>query len=194
MQGAAKIATNYLVSAMDLSTIGPGKEPPDDINVVIEIPAHAAPVKYELDKKTGLLTVDRFLSTSMVYPANYGLIPATLCDDGDPLDALVVTPLPLAHGCLIRARPVALLNMVDEKGEDAKIVTVPTSDIYPGYRNARSAEDLAGGLKEQISHFFEQYKAFEPGKWVEVRGWEDLDAAREEIIASIERYKRNDRS
>lgn len=175
---------------MDLSSLGPGENPPDDVNVIVEIPAHAAPVKYELDKKSGLLSVDRFLSTSMVYPANYGFIPATLCDDGDPLDALVVTPLPLAHGCLIRVRPIALLNMVDEKGDDAKIVAVPTPDIYPGYRAARSADDLPGGLKEQISHFFEQYKVFEPGKWVEVRGWAESDAAREEILASIDRYEK----
>jgi inorganic pyrophosphatase len=178
---------------MDISKIGPGEDPPDDINIIIEIPAYAAPVKYELDKKSGLLSVDRFLSTSMVYPANYGFVPSTLCDDGDPLDALVVTPLPLAHGCLIRARPVALLEMTDEKGADSKIVAVPTADIYAGYRDARSADDLPGGLKEQITHFFEQYKAFEPGKWVEVRGWAPLERAREEVLASIEHYERNRR-
>lgn len=178
---------------MDISKIGPGDNPPEELNVIIEIPAHAAPVKYEIAKSSGLLSVDRFLSTSMVYPANYGLVPGTLCDDGDPLDALVVTPLPLIHGCMIRVRPVDLLEMTDEKGGDAKLVAVPAADIYAGLRNAGSADDLPGGLKEQITHFFQQYKAFEPGKWVEVRGWGGLSRAREEVLASIERYQSRQR-
>lgn len=174
---------------MDIASISPGGNPPDELNVIIEIPAHAAPVKYEIEKSSGLLSVDRFLSTSMVYPANYGLVPGTLCDDGDPLDALVVTPLPLVHGCMIRVRIVDLLEMTDEKGGDAKLVAVPAADIYAGLRDARSADDLPGGLKHQITHFFEQYKAFEPGKWVEVRGWGGLARAREEVLASIDRYQ-----
>lgn len=173
---------------MDLSKIAPGENPPEDLNVIIEIPAHAAPVKYELEKSCGLLTVDRFLSTSMVYPANYGLVPGTLCDDGDPLDALVITPLPLVHGCMIRVRPVDVLEMTDEKGGDAKLIAVPVAGIYPGLRDARSADDLPGGIKQQIAHFFEQYKAFEPGKWVEIQGWGGVGRAREEVLASIERY------
>ncbi len=175
---------------MDLSRIPPGEEPPEDINVIIEIPAHAAPVKYELDKSSGLLAVDRFLSTSMVYPANYGLVPNTLCDDGDPLDVLVVTPLPLVHGCMIRARPVDLLEMTDEKGGDAKLIAVPVADIYPGLRGAQSVDELPGGFKEQVEHFFAQYKVFEPGKWVEIRGWAGRERAREEVLRCIERYRR----
>src|SRR5699024_9607016 len=112
------------------------------------IPSQASPVKYEIDKKSGLLAVDRFLSTSMVYPANYGFIPGTLCDDGDPLDVLVVTPLPLVHGCMIEARPVDMLEMTDEKGGDAKVLAVPVSDLYQGYRDVRSVDDLPYGLKE----------------------------------------------
>ncbi|MGH8427119.1 MAG: inorganic diphosphatase [Gammaproteobacteria bacterium] len=175
---------------MDLGKIGPGKNPPDDLNAIIEIPAHAAPVKYELDKSAGLLSVDRFLSTSMVYPANYGLIPGTLCDDGDPLDVLVVTPLPLVYGCLIRIRPVDLLEMTDEKGDDAKILAVPVDAIYGGYGEADSVDALPGSLKHQITHFFEQYKAFEPGKWVELRGWGGRERARAEILAGIEFYRK----
>ncbi|HEX5313786.1 MAG TPA: inorganic diphosphatase [Gammaproteobacteria bacterium] len=174
---------------MDFTKLGPGKNPPDDLNVIIEIPAQAAPVKYELDKGTGLLAVDRFLSTSMVYPANYGLIPATLCDDGDPLDVLVVTPLPLIHGALIRVRPVDLLEMSDEKGGDAKLVAVPVTGVYAGYGEAQSVDDLPGGLKHQITHFFENYKAFEPGKWVKLEGWGGLERARKEVLDCIERCR-----
>lgn len=174
---------------MDFTSLGAGDNPPEDVNVIIEIPAHAAPVKYELHKASGLLAVDRFLSTSMVYPANYGMIPCTLCDDGDPLDVLVVTPLPLVHGCVIRARPVDLLEMTDEKGGDAKIVAVPAEDIYPGLREVSSVDELPGDLKRQVEHFFAQYKRFEPGKWVEIQGWAGRDRARAEILESIERFR-----
>jgi len=174
---------------MDLDKLGPGAEPPEEVNVVIEIPAHAAPVKYELDKGSGLLSVDRFLSTSMVYPANYGMIPCTLCDDGDPLDVLVVTPFPLVHGCVIRARPVDLLEMTDEKGGDAKLIAVPSADIYPGLREAGSVSELPGGFQQQVEHFFSQYKAFEPGKWVEIQGWAGRERARSEILESIDRFR-----
>lgn len=173
---------------MDYGKIGPGGDPPEDLNVIIEIPAQAAPVKYELEKDSGLLAVDRFLSTSMVYPTNYGFIPCTLCDDGDPLDVLVVTPLPLVHGSMIRARPVDMLEMTDEKGEDSKLVAVPTADVYHGWRDAGSIEDLPGGLGRQIEHFFAQYKAFEPGKWVKIGGWTGGDHARAEVMTSIARY------
>ncbi len=174
---------------MDFKTLQAGDNPPEDINAIIEIPAQAAPVKYELEKKSSTLQVDRFLSTSMVYPANYGLIPATLCEDGDPLDVLVVTPLPLIHGCLIRVRPVDLLEMTDEHGPDAKIVAVPVNEVYPAYSKVQSIRDLPGGLAEQIEHFFNQYKAFEPGKWVKLNGWMGIERAREEILASMERYQ-----
>lgn len=174
---------------MDLEQIGPGTNPPEELNAIIEIPAHTAPVKYELDKQNGLLAVDRFLSTSMVYPANYGLIPGTLCDDGDPLDVLVVTPLPLIYGCLIRVRPVDMLYMTDEKGEDAKIIAVPVTTVYPGFGEAQSADDLPGGFKAQVEHFFSQYKAFEPGKWVKLNGWGGRDKALAEILSGIEMYQ-----
>lgn len=176
---------------MDLSTVGAGENPPEDVNVIIEIPAHAAPVKYELHKGSGLLAVDRFLSTSMVYPANYGMIPCTLCDDGDPLDVLVVTPLPLVHGCIIRARPVDLLEMTDEKGGDAKIIAVPVAAIYPGLSDVTSIDELPGDLRRQTEHFFGQYKVFEPGKWVEINGWAGRERARAEIMESIEHYQRD---
>lgn len=174
---------------MDLKLIGPGDNPPEELNAIIEIPAHTAPVKYELDKHTGALAVDRFLSTSMVYPANYGLIPGTLCGDGDPLDVLVVTPLPLIHGCMIRVRPVDLMMMTDEKGEDAKLIAVPMADVYEGLSKAQSVDDLPGGLKGQVEHFFAQYKAFEPGKWVQIEGWGGRDKALAEIRSSIELYR-----
>jgi inorganic pyrophosphatase len=171
---------------MELEKLGPGANPPEVLNAVIEIPAQAAPVKYEIDKASGLLAVDRFLSTSMMYPANYGFVPGTLCDDGDPLDVLVVTPLPLVHGCLIHVRPVDLLEMTDEKGGDAKLLAVPIADIYPGYRDARGVEDLPDGLKEQIEHFFGNYKSFEPGKWVEIGGWVGRDRASAEVMQCVE--------
>ena len=173
---------------MDLKQLGPGANPPEELNAIIEIPAHSAPVKYELEKQHGLLFVDRFLSTTMVYPANYGLIPATLCDDGDPLDVLVVTPLPLIHGCLIRVRPVDMLYMTDEHGEDAKIVAVPVSAVYPGYDKAQSVDDLPVGFKDQVAHFFSQYKAFEPGKWAEIKGWGGRENALAEVRKSIALY------
>lgn len=170
---------------MNLSQLGPGKQPPEAVNVIIEIPSQASPVKYEIDKDSGLLAVDRFLSTAMVYPANYGFIPGTLCDDGDPLDVLVVTPLPLVHGCLIEARPIDVLEMTDEKGGDAKLLAVPTTKLYPGFENVKCGDDLPHGLKEQIEHFFAQYKAHEAGKWVKIGGWLGLERAREEVMNSI---------
>lgn len=175
---------------MDFGKLSPGENPPEDVYVLIEIPALAAPVKYEVDKHSGALAVDRFLSTSMVYPANYGLIPGTLCEDGDPLDVLVVTPLPLVHGCVIRARPVDLLEMTDEKGPDAKIIAVPVDEVYAGYSNIHSVQDLPSGVPSQIEHFFDQYKAFEAGKWVKLNGWGGLDRARQEILTSIDRCSR----
>ncbi|MGH8273141.1 MAG: inorganic diphosphatase [Gammaproteobacteria bacterium] len=174
---------------MELAKVGAGANPPEVLNAIIEIPAQAAPVKYEIDKHSGLLAVDRFLSTSMVYPANYGLVPGTPCDDGDPLDVLVVTPLPLVYGCLIQVRPVDLLEMTDEKGGDAKLLAVPIADLYPGFRDVRSVDDLVGGLKEQIEHFFEHYKSFEPGKWVKLGGWLGHDRACGEVMKCVEAFQ-----
>ncbi|MDN5864831.1 MAG: inorganic diphosphatase [Gammaproteobacteria bacterium] len=171
---------------MDFKRLGPGKEPPEALNAIIEIPSQAVPVKYEIDKNSGLLAVDRFLSTSMVYPANYGFIPGTYCDDGDPLDVLVVTPFPLVYGCMVEVRPIDLLEMTDEKGGDAKLLAVPAAKLYPGFGNVRSGDDLAQGLKQQIEHFFQQYKAFEHGKWVRIGGWRGPERAREEVMKCIE--------
>lgn len=173
---------------MSLKTISSGKDLPNDINVVIEIPANSPPVKYEVDKDSGALFVDRFMSTAMFYPANYGYIPQTLSEDGDPVDVLVVTPIPLLAGSVIRCRPVGVLKMTDEAGPDAKLIAVPVSKLSKEYENVHSIDDLSQGLIKAIEHFFEHYKDLEPEKWVKVDGWADADAAKQEIIASAERY------
>ncbi|MFP4131905.1 inorganic diphosphatase [Thiohalospira sp.] len=172
---------------MNLDNLPAGKSVPDDVNVVIEIPADSAPVKYEVDKDFGGLLVDRLMPTAMFYPANYGFIPHTLADDGDPVDMLVVTPHPLVHGSVIRARPVGVLKMSDEEGEDAKLIGVPVSKLSPLYDHVQSPEDLPQLLRDQLVHFFEHYKDLEKGKWVRVDGWEGLDSARAEIEASVKR-------
>lgn len=169
--------------------IGAGKNLPEEVNVIIEIPANADPVKYEVDKDSGALLVDRFMGTAMHYPANYGFIPDTLCGDGDPLDALVITPFPLAMGSVIRCRPVGVLEMTDEGGEDAKLLCVPLSKITSMYDSVNSPDDLPPLLLEQISHFFERYKDLEPGKWVKISGWKGREAAVAEIEASVARVK-----
>ncbi|HKJ94252.1 MAG TPA: inorganic diphosphatase [Gammaproteobacteria bacterium] len=176
---------------MAFDSISPGKNLPDDVNVVIEIPAHADPVKYEVDKHSGAMLVDRFMATAMHYPCNYGYIPQTLSDDGDPTDVLVVTPFALITGSVVRCRPIGMLEMADEKGEDAKVLAVPVSKLTPIYDAVQKPEDLAPGLLDQISHFFEHYKDLEPGKWVKIEGWKGPDAARDEITSSVERYERD---
>ncbi len=172
---------------MDLSKITPGNNPPEDINVVIEIPANSGPVKYESDKNSGALWVDRFLGTSMQYPANYGFIPNTLSLDGDPADALVITPIPLVFGAVITARPIGMLQMTDESGEDAKIIAVPVDKVSQAYQHVQSPDDLPQQLLASIQHFFEHYKDLEAGKWVKISGWADAAAAKAEIKASIAR-------
>lgn len=173
---------------MNLDRVTPGKDLPNDINVIIEIPAHSDPVKYEVDKETGAMFVDRFMTAAMHYPCNYGYIPHTLSDDGDPADVLVVTPIPLISGSVIRCRPVGVLNMDDESGGDAKLIAVPHDKLSVLYRNVKEATDLPDLLLSQIAHFFEHYKDLEAGKWVKVKGWDNAEAARAEISASIERY------
>ena len=175
---------------MDLAKIPAGKAAPEDIFVVIEIPAQGAPVKYEVDKDSGALLVDRFMATAMFYPANYGFVPNTLSDDGDPVDVLVVAPTPLMPGSVIRARPVGMLKMTDESGVDAKIIAVPHGKLSPLYDEIKEATDLPELLLAQIKHFFEQYKALESGKWVRVDGWGDKAEACAEIEASIARYQK----
>lgn len=174
---------------MNMNEISVGKDAPNEINVVIEIPQHGGPIKYEIDKDSGALLVDRFMGTAMYYPANYGFVPHTLSEDDDPIDVLVVTPVPLAAGSVIACRPVGMLKMTDESGVDAKVVAVPKDKLTPLYRDVKEIEDLPESLLAAISHFFEQYKANEPGKWVKVDGWANADEARKEIQASIDRMK-----
>ncbi|MDX5299628.1 MAG: inorganic diphosphatase, partial [Gammaproteobacteria bacterium] len=154
---------------MLFDNIPAGKEPPEDIYVAIEIPANSSPVKYEIDKDMGAVMVDRFMASPMFYPANYGFIPHTLADDGDPLDVLVVTPYPVTPGSIIRCRPVGVLNMEDEAGDDAKLVAVPHDKLTTLYSNVKEVTDLPELLLHQIKHFFENYKTLEKGKWVKVR-------------------------
>ena len=174
---------------MNLEHLPAGRQLPDDFNVVIEIPSRGNPVKYEVDKKTGMVAVDRFLATSMFYPCDYGFIPHTLSEDGDPADVLVVCPYPLYPGVAIRCRPVGMLRMTDESGKDAKILAVPVSKLTPQYDDVKQPEDLGKEFLHAVEHFFTHYKDLEKGKWVKVDGWENADAARKEIMKSVERYE-----
>lgn len=174
---------------MALNDVPTGKNPPDDVNVIIEIPLRGEPVKYEVDKDTGAMFVDRFLNTAMHYPCNYGYIPHTLSDDGDPTDVLVVTGVPLIVGSVVRCRPIGMLDMTDEAGKDAKLLAVPVDKLDGMYRKVDSPRDLPDVLLDQIAHFFEHYKDLEAGKWVKVDGWRDASAARDEILGSIKRYE-----
>ncbi len=174
---------------MKIDAVTPGPKAPDEINVIIEIPAQSGPVKYEVDKETGALFVDRFMTTAMFYPCNYGYVPGTLSEDGDPVDVLVITPVPLVSGAVIVSRPIGVLHMQDEAGIDAKILAVPRSKICPMYDNLHSPEDVCPHLLATIKHFFEHYKDLEAGKWVKVSGWSGIDAAKQEIVNSLARYK-----
>ena len=176
---------------MGVVNIDSGRNVPDEINVIIEIPMNGSPVKYEVDKKSGALVVDRFMSTAMFYPTNYGYIPQTLSEDGDPLDVLVVSPFPLICGAVIACRPVGLLKMTDESGVDAKLLTVPTSKLTKMYTHVKTYQDLPEHLLLTLAHFFEHYKDLEEGKWVKIEGWDGPEAARKEILACIERYNSN---
>jgi inorganic pyrophosphatase len=174
---------------MNFDNIPAGINPPEDIYVAIEIPANSSPVKYELDKDMGALLVDRFMATPMFYPANYGFIPHTLADDGDAIDVLVVTPYPIQAGSVIRCRPVGVLNMEDEAGGDAKLVAVPHDKLTQSYSDVKDVDDLPQLLRDQIQHFFENYKTLEPGKWVKVQGWANAAEAKKAIKESIKAYK-----
>ena len=173
---------------MDVSKLATGKEPPHDINVVIEIPQGSA-VKYEIDKDSGAVVVDRFLFTPMAYPAAYGFIPGTLADDGDPADAMVLVPSAVVPGAVIRARPIGMLQMEDEGGQDEKIICVPHDKISLQYKDVHAVEDLPLIVRQQIEHFFTRYKDLEPGKWVKVTGWADKEAAVAAIQKSIDAAK-----
>lgn len=175
---------------MDFDKVPPGRDIPEDINVVIEIPANSDPIKYEIDKDSHAVFVDRFMATPMFYPANYGYIPQTLSDDGDPLDVLVVTPYPVIPGSVIRCRAVGILKMSDEAGEDAKLIAVPHKKLTPVYEKVKEYSDLPELLIQQIEHFFENYKDLEPGKWVKVDGWAGAAEAKKEIEKSVEAYNK----
>jgi inorganic pyrophosphatase len=169
---------------MNAKNYATGKAPPIDINVVIEIP-QGSNVKYEIDEETGALVVDRFLFTPMSYPAAYGFIPGTLADDGDPADALVLVPSAVVPGSIIRARPIGVLHMTDEAGEDEKIICVPHDKVHPLYRDVQTTDDLPEIVRQSISHFFETYKDLEPGKWVKVTGFGTLAEAHDTITKAI---------
>ncbi|SHH93037.1 inorganic diphosphatase [Ferrimonas marina] len=174
---------------MSLNHVPAGKALPDDLYVIIEIPANHDPIKYEVDKDSGALFVDRLMKSPMFYPANYGYVNQTLSLDGDPVDVLVPTPFPLQPGSVIRCRPVGVLKMTDESGEDAKIIAVPHTKLSQEYDHIQDVDDLPELLKAQIKQFFERYKELESGKWVQVDGWDNADAARAEISSSAERYQ-----
>jgi inorganic pyrophosphatase len=172
---------------MDISRITSGKNPPKDIHAVIEIPLGGVPVKYETDKKSGALFVDRFLHTAMFYPGNYGFIPHTLSADGDPCDVLVVSQVPVVAGAVIRCRPVGALLMEDEAGGDEKILAVPVDALHPFYSGVQSYRDLPPIMCEQIAHFFQHYKDLEKGKWVTIARWLDADGAEQLVMDGIAR-------
>lgn len=173
---------------MGYAAVTAGQDLPNDINVIIEISAFAAPIKYEVDKDTDLVWVDRLQGATMSYPANYGYINQTLANDGDPVDVLVVTPHPLMVGSVIRCRPIGVLKMSDDGGEDAKVIAVPVNKLTPIYKDISAVEQIPL-LKEQIEHFFKHYKDLEPGKWVKIDGWEDVESARKEILDGAKRYQ-----
>ena len=174
---------------MNLDRVSSGTSVPDDVNVIIEIPMHAEPIKYEMEKHTGAMFVDRFMSTAMRYPCNYGYVPHTLSGDGDPVDVLVLSPVPLITGVVVRCRPVGMLKMEDEAGNDTKILAVPIEKLTPLYAAVRSPDDLTQGTLAQIAHFFQHYKDLEPGKWVKVIGWTGPEEARREIVDGVTNYK-----
>ncbi|HEX5307090.1 MAG TPA: inorganic diphosphatase [Dyella sp.] len=173
---------------MGLDLVSAGRNVPDEINVIIEIPKDAEPVKYEVDKASGAIFVDRILSTPMRYPCNYGYVPGTLGDDGDPLDALVILPLPLIPGSVIRCKPVGMLRMTDEAGGDEKLVVVPVEKIFPGYAHIQDIDGVSGHWLERIGHFFEHYKDLEKGKWVKLDGWAKAAEAKAEILRGMQRH------
>jgi inorganic pyrophosphatase len=173
---------------VNIDQIPVGKNAPEEVNVIIEVPMGVAPIKYEFDKEAGALMVDRFLHTAMYYPCNYGFVPHTLSGDGDPADMLVVSTAPIVAGAVIPVRPVGVLVMEDDGGMDEKILAVPTTKIFPYYENIKNYTDLPQILLDQIQHFFEHYKDLEKGKWVKVVGWKDKETAVSLIREAIERY------
>ena len=174
---------------MSLNKVPSGRDLPNDFNVIIEIPMNADPIKYEVDKESGAIFVDRFMGTAMHYPCNYGYVPNTLSPDGDPVDVLVITPFPLIPGVVVRCRPIGVLKMTDESGEDAKVLAVPVDKVLSIYSHWQKPEDLNELRLRQIQHFFEHYKDLEKGKWVKIDGWYGPDVAKEEILGGVAAYK-----
>lgn len=174
---------------MYLNQIPAGNNVPEDIYVIIEISANSHPIKYEINKHTGIIFVDRFMLTPMFYPCNYGYINNTLSLDGDPVDVLVLTPYPLLVGCVINCRPVAMLEMMDEAGSDCKIIAVPINKISPQYEYIKNVDHLSNILRNQISHFFKHYKDLEHKKWSKIKNWKNADMAKIEILNSFQRSK-----
>ena len=173
---------------MGLDQVNAGRNPPEEINVIIEIPKDSEPVKYEVDKASGAIFVDRILSTPMRYPCNYGYVPKTICGDGDPADVLVILPLPLVPGSVIRCRPVGVLKMTDEAGGDEKILAVPVEKVFAGYAHIRDIEQVSAHWLERIGHFFEHYKDLEKEKWVRLAGWGGVDEAKAILVEAMQRY------
>ncbi len=174
---------------MRIDAIPVGENPPEDINVIVEVPVGGEPIKYELDKDSGTLMVDRFLYTPMRYPGNYGFVPHTLSDDGDPIDVLICNTRAIVPGAVMNCRPVGVLVMEDDGGEDEKILAVPAGKITQRYVNVQNYSDLPEITLEQIRHFFEHYKDLEPGKWVKIQKWDSADVAKKMIQAAIDRAK-----
>ncbi|HEX5342772.1 MAG TPA: inorganic diphosphatase [Duganella sp.] len=176
---------------MSLNKVSSGKDVPNDFNVIIEIPMNADPIKYEVDKESGAIFVDRFMGTAMHYPCNYGYVPNTLSLDGDPVDVLVITPFPLIPGVVVRCRPIGVLKMTDESGEDAKVLAVPVDKVLSIYSHWQKPEDLNELRLRQIQHFFEHYKDLEKGKWVKIDGWYGPEEAKQEILAGVANYEKD---
>jgi inorganic pyrophosphatase len=175
---------------MSFDKVSSGRDVPNDFNVIIEIPMNADPIKYEVDKDSGAIFVDRFMGTAMHYPCNYGYVPHTLSDDGDPVDVLVITPFPLIPGVVVRCRPIGVLKMTDESGEDAKVLAVPVDKVLSIYSHWQKPEDLNELRLRQIQHFFEHYKDLEKGKWVKIDGWYGVEDAKTEILNGIASYNK----
>ncbi|MET0268091.1 MAG: inorganic diphosphatase [Duganella sp.] len=175
---------------MSLNKVPSGRDVPNDFNVIIEIPMNADPIKYEVDKDSGAIFVDRFMGTAMHYPCNYGYVPNTLSDDGDPVDVLVITPFPLIPGVVVRCRPIGVLKMTDESGEDAKVLAVPVDKVLSIYSHWQKPEDLNELRLRQIQHFFEHYKDLEKGKWVKIDGWYGVEDAKKEILNGVASYNK----
>jgi inorganic pyrophosphatase len=175
---------------MRIDAVSIGKNPPEDVNVIVEVPVGGHPIKYEMDKEAGTLVVDRFLYTPMTYPGNYGFVPHTLSEDGDPIDVLIASTRPLVPGCVINVRPIGVLKMEDNSGKDEKIIAVPSPKLTMRYDKVKDYTDLPEITVKQIEHFFEHYKDLEPGKWVKIFGWGDSKEAGALILEAIERAKK----